>query len=165
MAGLEFFFTYFFPSPIAMDWFWIAFSSMTLVYAMIWKDPSSIAVPEKAVKRTVWCQSRLQEIPPEQITSYSMSPMHRSPFIAVRMILKKQMAFIIEKRKTIRVVYPSTGRCQMESRSFWFFKFWSFHYTKTFFLLFVCSFNWIIHGRIINHHQKNDNFCHRTFIY
>ena len=70
------------------------------------------------VKRTVWCQSRLQEIPPEQITSYSMSPMHRSPFIAVRMILKKQMAFIIEKRKTIRVVYPSTGRCQMESRSF-----------------------------------------------
>jgi hypothetical protein len=55
--------------------------------------------------------------PMDQISANSMSPVHRSPYSAVGIILIKQMVFIIKINQTVWVVHPVGFGGEMKLRS------------------------------------------------
>ncbi len=71
-----------------------------------------------SVVRLVRRQRCREMFPVEQIAAHRMSPVHRSPFGLIGIILVKHMVHSIVIRKSIRVIHPPNPRAQMKIRAF-----------------------------------------------
>ena len=59
-----------------------------------------------------------KSLPGDKILTCHMTPMHRPPFIRIRMILIKQMIFIFIKGESIWIIDPSGTTCHMIAGTF-----------------------------------------------
>jgi len=50
-----------------------------------------------------------------------MSPVHRSPYCAIRIVLVEEMVFVVIEYHSIRVVHPMCGWCKVEEWTVLFF--------------------------------------------